>query len=111
MTTIRPTILFGEGFDDDKPYGKDIRPIIPKDVAPNPDGNKALPPRTNLRGFPSAFQDQITSSGGGPNIMTEDHYIGMPTPGYVRFKEWLSNNTTPLILIGIIVFGVLSVSR
>ena len=51
------------------------RPIILKEVPPFPIGNNSLPPRTNLIGFPSAYKDSISATG-GPPVITTDPEVG-----------------------------------
>jgi hypothetical protein len=33
----------------------------------------------------------------------------MPTPRWILFKDWLAENATPLIMIGVVVFVCVSV--
>lgn len=93
--------------------GKTIKATVPNDVPPNPRGNNALPPRTNLDGPPSAFTDQISSSG-GPPIKISGQNLDENEPGrridrLRLFQYWLSQNSTPLIIIGVAVFIIFSV--
>ena len=93
--------------------GKTIKATVPNDVPPNPRGNNALPPRTNLDGPPSAFTDQISSSG-EPPIAVSGQYIDENDPHlrisrFTVFQDWLSQNSTPLIIIGVAVFIIFSV--
>jgi len=96
-----------------KSGGRDIHPVISNNVAPSPDNKISLPPRTNLTGFPSAFQDSINGSGGPPIIISKNSTskIGMPTPRYLMFYDWCVRNSTQIIMIGIGLFVVMSVSR
>jgi len=110
MTTIRPTSI--SLIDPhDVSIGKEKSPVVPNDVPPNPAGNNSLPPRTNLSGPPSAFQDLVTSSGGGPIIVPGEPRNGldMRPPKWILFKDWVGRNSTPLIVICVAVFVALSV--
>ena len=52
MTTSSPVV------------GTKTIPMINCYVTPTPDSNNSLPPRTNSTGYPSAFRDSISISGG-----------------------------------------------
>ena len=109
MTSIQPVNILTV-INSEDPIGKEKRADIPNKVPPNPDGNNSLPPRTNLTGPLAAFQDDLTASGGGPIIIPVDHHmIGMPTPRWILIQDWMSRNSTPLVMIGIVVFIVMSV--
>jgi len=82
-----------------------------KEVPPFPDGNNSLPPRTNLIGFPSAFQDSISATGGPPVITTDPEVGGSPVPKSVMVWDWVKRNSTPILMVGLSLFVVLSVSR
>ena len=104
MTTVKPTSLFPP-LNDPNINGIKILPDIPNRIAPKPDGNNSLPPRTNIDDPPAAFQDDITSSGGGPDVIPAD-----PRNPYIRrINNWIKDHTTTILMMGIVLFSVMAV--
>ena len=115
MTQVRPVNPGDIGPTDlahDLARAQPSRPRIETYVVPKPDGNNSLPPRTNLRGPPSAFQDSITATGGNPPVTTTDpEEAREPVSRWALFQEWMSRNKTALVMVGLVVFAAMSISR
>jgi hypothetical protein len=91
MTSIKPVSDPLKESNEPPISGIIMEPDIPKELAPNHPGNNAIPPRTNLNGDPTAPP------------------IGMSTPLWIQFKEWLEINSTSLVVMGIFGFILMSV--
>ena len=108
MTTVQgfeKRVLSGN-----EPHGIEKRPVIGQGVKPDVHGNGIMPPLTNLRGAPSAFQDDITATGGGLVIQTSDEEEAeRPVTWAMKANQWLYDNRTSLLLGGIVIFAVTSV--
>jgi len=85
--------------------GIQTSPMINHYLSPNPDGNNSLPPRTNLFGFPSAFRDSISGSGGDDVEKERPGDEDKPVvPPKKSFTDWLTENSTSILLCGVVLF-------
>ena len=113
--TTQKSFSFGDQSltPEEEDIGKTIQVVFPTDVYPDPRGSNPLPPRTNLDGPPSAFTDQISLSGGHPIKISGQNFDendpDLRISRFTVFQDWLSQNSTPLIIIGVSVFIIFSV--
>jgi len=93
--------------------GIETNPNIPNGVMPVPDGNNALPPRTNLSGPPSAFRDDISGSGGIPPMATTDdpEQAQAPPSRLDMVYQWFDRNKSVILTVGLGIFAFVAITR
>jgi len=79
-------------------------PLINNTVSPTPDSNNSLPPRTNLTGYPSAFRDSISGSGGDDIDQEGPPDQDKSKKNKKTVREWLDENKTALLMMGVVLF-------